>query len=77
MVYQIESGSILLKIDRSLILDITPGDEIEVPGLSDKKYNWKHQDSQFLESNPDAEIFLMFNNAEAEKLRPVEIVIKS
>ena len=58
MLYQIKSETLLIKIDRAMILDISTGDEISVEGLGGGKYRWKDQDSQFIESNPDAEIFL-------------------
>lgn len=75
MVYQVKGGSILVKMDRALILDITEGDEISVEGLDVENYRWSPQDSQFVESNPDADIFLKFERTGegAYRARSIEV----
>ena len=62
MKYNIESEHVLIEVNRSLIVDISPGDELEAGSLS-AVYTWTEQDMQFLESNPDARIFLRFERA--------------
>ena len=64
MHYQVKSGTVLVRIDRALILDISNGDEITIDGLDVDSYKWCEQDSQFVESNPDAVIFLRLENRE-------------
>jgi hypothetical protein len=59
MKYQIDSDIILVEVDRSAIVDISPGDQLESENLK-SSYTWTEQDMQFLESNPDARIFLKF-----------------
>jgi hypothetical protein len=59
MKYHIESEYIFIELNRSLILDISPGDELESASL-DGSYIWTAQDMQFVESNPDARIFIKF-----------------
>jgi hypothetical protein len=62
MKYQIDSEYILIELDRSAIVDISPGDELESSNL-EARYTWSEQDAQFMESNPDAKIFLKFEKA--------------
>jgi hypothetical protein len=59
MKYRIESDIILIELNRSEIMDIAPGDQLESESLG-ASYTWADQDMQFLESNPDARIFLKF-----------------
>jgi hypothetical protein len=59
MKYRIDSDIILVEVDRSAIVDISPGDQLESENLK-SSYTWSEQDMQFLESNPDARIFLKF-----------------
>lgn len=59
MKYQIDSGELLVELDRTAIVDISVGDVIEVPHLK-AEHEWREQDMQFVESNPDARIFVRF-----------------
>jgi hypothetical protein len=58
MVYEIGSNTMLFEVDRASIIDISVGDIIHARGFHDAPYTWKQQDSQFIESNPDAKVFL-------------------
>lgn len=60
MVYQLKNNSILVEIDRTSIMDITPGDVVEPDTLQGAQHTWTEQDSQFVESNPDARLFIQF-----------------
>jgi hypothetical protein len=60
MVYELESNTVLFEIDRTAIVDISIGDKLQVCCLSDATYTWTEQDSQFMESNPDARLFISF-----------------
>ena len=62
MKYRIEPESILMELDRSAIVDISPGDQLESESLG-ASYTWTDQDMQFLESNPDARLFVRFEQA--------------
>jgi hypothetical protein len=62
MKYTIESAYILIELDRTSIVDISPGDQLESPNLN-AKYMWSEQDMQFLESNPDARLFVKFEKS--------------
>ena len=70
MHYQVKSGTVLVRIDRALILDISNGDEITIDGLDVDSYKWREQDSQFVESNPDADIFLRLEKNREGSYRP-------
>jgi hypothetical protein len=59
MKYRIEPESVLMELDRSAIVDISPGDQLESLSLG-ALYKWTEQDMQFLESNPDARLFVRF-----------------
>ena len=63
MKYLINSNIVLVELNRSEIMDINPGDELESKSLG-ATYTWTDQDMQFLESNPDARIFLKFEKGE-------------
>ncbi len=58
MVYEIGSSTMLFEIDRTAIVDISVGDTVHAKGFHEAQYTWKQQDSQFMESNPDAKVFL-------------------
>jgi hypothetical protein len=66
MTYTVDSNFILVELDRTTIVDISAGDTIEVASIG-ATYTWAEQDMQFLESNPDARIFLKFEKAEDKK----------
>lgn len=55
MVYEIKTNTTLFEIDRTKIVDISDGDVLQFP---QGQYTWTKQDSQFVESNPDAKLFL-------------------
>lgn len=60
MVYELDSNTVLFEIDRTAIVDISIGDVLKVCCLSDATYTWTEQDTQFMESNPDARLFIRF-----------------
>jgi hypothetical protein len=66
MTYTVDSHYILVELDRTAIMDISTGDTIEVTSIG-ATYTWADQDMQFLESNPDARIFLKFERSKDKK----------
>ncbi|RAW00099.1 hypothetical protein [Pseudochryseolinea flava] len=58
MKYQIEDNAVLFEVDRRQIADITPGDVLETEHFPGGAYTWTEQDSQFIESNPEANVYL-------------------
>jgi hypothetical protein len=58
MTYDLNSRTLLFEIDRTAITDIAVGDELTAKDFPNVHYIWTQQDSQFVETNPDARIFL-------------------
>ena len=58
MKYQVQDNTILFEIDRRQIADIAPGDVLEAANFPGGTYTWTEQDSQFMESNPEANVYL-------------------
>lgn len=64
MQYTLTSNVVLLELDRTSILDISPGDAISPSLFPGAVYEWKEQDSQFVESNPDSRLLVRFEEKE-------------
>ena len=75
MVYEIESNTLLFEIDRTEIVDISVGDTVQAKDFPKGKYTWAKQDSQFLESNPDARLFLKIQKAADNTYKGIGIMI--
>ncbi len=64
MQYQIKGNTILFPINRSQIIDISVNDVLTVPGFPDVSYAWTTQDQEFIENNPDDDIYLQIEKSE-------------
>ncbi|MGC1242814.1 MAG: hypothetical protein WA874_14580 [Chryseosolibacter sp.] len=58
MTYQLNGNSLLFAINRADILDISVNDIIAVEGFPGVNHVWTDHDSDFVENNPDDDIFL-------------------
>jgi hypothetical protein len=58
MKYEVLDNKILFEIDRIRIADIAPGDSLDAQLFPGATYTWTEQDSQFMESNPEAGLYL-------------------
>lgn len=58
MTYELSGKNLLLNIDRTEIIDISVNDIISLKGFPGARYVWTEQDSDFVENNPDDDIFL-------------------
>lgn len=67
MTYQIEGNSMLFAINRSQIIDISVNDTLQVIGFPGASHVWTEHDSQFVENNPDDEIFLQIERVAENK----------
>lgn len=76
MVYKIEGNQMLFSIDRTKIIDITPSDRIEVRGFPGAAHVWTEHDTEFIENNPDDEIFLLVERVDDNKFRTSGIMLK-
>jgi hypothetical protein len=63
MTYQLNGNNLLFAINRTEILDISVKDVITLEGLPGVNYVWTEQDSDFVENNPDDEIFLQIERS--------------
>lgn len=64
MTYEIETGPMLVAISRAEILDISIGDSLQIRSFPETHYTWQQQDSELVENNPDADIFLRIEKTE-------------
>lgn len=67
MKYQIEDSVVLCEVDRRQIADINPGDVLEISNFPGGSYAWTEQDSQFMESNPEANVYLRMERKSGDK----------
>jgi hypothetical protein len=76
MTYKLDGKKLLLAIPRAEILDISVKDVITVEGFEGAKYVWTDHDSDFLENNPDADIFLEIERTNADTYGATGILLK-
>ena len=75
MTYTLDGKKFLFAITRAEILDISIGDVITVEGFAGVAYKWTDHDSNFLENNPDADIFLQFERSK-DGFRATGVLVK-
>lgn len=75
MVYELKENILLIEIDRTVIVDISPGDVLQPGCLPSASYTWTEQDSQFMESNPDARIFIKFEKNEENQFHGIGVMV--
>ena len=76
MTYQLNGSTILFAINRADILDISVDDIITVDGFPGVDYQWTEQDSDFVENNPDDDIFLQIERVADKQFKASGIVLK-
>ena len=76
MTYQLNGNSMLFAIKRTEILDISVNDVITVEGFDDVHYVWTEQDSEFVENNPDDDIFLQIERSGQNQYKATGILLK-
>ena len=75
MRYEIACDSLMFPLDRTKIIDISPGDTLEVKELNGASYTWTEQDREFMENNPDDELFLQVEK-NGKGFRATKIVLR-
>jgi hypothetical protein len=75
MLYEIQSDTMMFEIDRTAIVDISVGDDLRPKGFSKGLYTWTQQDSQFMESNPDARVFLKVRKTTGNDYKGIGIMV--
>lgn len=76
MTYELDGSNMLLTINRTEIIDISVDDIIAIKGLPGARYVWTEQDSDFVENNPDDDIFLRIERVDGEDFKATGIVLK-
>lgn len=77
MTYTLNGNSLLFAIDRTGIIDVAPGDIIQLNDFPGAEYTWTTHDSEFLENNPDDDIFLQVDRVGDNRYRATGIHLKS
>lgn len=74
MTYQVEDDTVLFELDRRQIADISPGDILKTTAFPGE-YVWTEHDSQFVESNPAAHLFLKIRKSSPTAFEGVGVVV--
>jgi len=76
MTYQLNGNDLLFAINRTDIVDISTGDIISVDGFPGVSYEWTNHDSEFVENNPDDEIYLRVERSDSNAFKARGILLK-
>lgn len=76
MTYTVDGSTLIFALNRAAILDISPNDTITVEGFEGLSYEWTDHDSDFLENNPDAEIYLQAERSHGNRYKATGIILK-
>jgi hypothetical protein len=76
MTYQVDGDKMLFFIDRTSIIDISVNDILEVKGFPGANHKWTEQDSEFMENNPDDELFLQIERVADGRFKSKGIVLR-
>lgn len=74
MVYQVEDDTVLFELDRRQIADISPGDVLKTTSFPGE-YVWTEHDSQFVENNPEAHLFLKIQRSSESGFQGLGVVV--
>ena len=76
MTYELNGNNLLFALDRTEIVDISAGDVITVKGYPGVDYVWTNHDLEFLENNPDDEIYLQVERTGKDRFKATGILLK-
>lgn len=76
MTYQLNGDDLLFAINRTDIVDINEGDVIAVDGFTGVNYIWTNHDREFLENNPDDDIYLRVQRVDNNAFKAKGILLK-
>lgn len=76
MTYELDGSNLLFPISRAEILDISTSDVISLKGFPGLRYVWTEHDSEFVENNPDDDIFLQIERVDDARFQGTGIVLK-
>jgi hypothetical protein len=75
MTYHIDDTSMLVSISRSKIIDISVNDVLSINCFGGIQYQWTDQDRDFMENNPDDDIFLKIEKTKNGDFKAVGIFL--
>lgn len=76
MTYTVDGSKLIFALNRTEILDISVNDMITVDGFEGLSYKWTDHDSDFLENNPDAEVYLQAERSTGNRYNATGIMLK-
>jgi hypothetical protein len=76
MTYKLDGNNMLFAIDRTQIIDISVNDKLEVKGFPGAIHVWTDQDMEFIENNPDDDIYLQIERTADDRFRATGIMLK-
>jgi hypothetical protein len=76
MTYQLTGNNLLFAIDRTQIVDISPDDVIQVDGFPGVAYVWTNHDAEFMENNPDDDIYLQVERVGNNRYNATGILLR-
>lgn len=76
MTYELNGNNLLFALDRTEIVDISTGDVITVKGYPGVNYEWTNHDLEFLENNPDDDIYLKVERTGSNQFKATGILLK-
>lgn len=76
MTYELTGNNILFVLNRTEIIDIMPDDTITLHDFPGATYQWTSQDADFLENNPDDDIYLQVERVGDNHYRATGIQLK-
>ena len=76
MTYTLDGTQLIFALDRAQILDISANDTIEIEGFEGVSYTWTNHDSEFLENNPDADVYLEVERGSENRYMAKGILLK-
>lgn len=76
MTYELNGNNLLFALDRTEIVDISAGDVITVKGYPGVDYVWTSHDLEFLENNPDDDIYLQVERTGSNHFKATGILLK-
>lgn len=76
MKYKLDGNSILFALNRPEIIDISPNDVLEVEGFPGARYVWTDHDTDFMENNPDDEMYLQIERRGPAHFEAKGVILK-
>ncbi len=77
MTYELNGNTMLFAINRTEIIDISPDDVISLKDFPGAQYQWTSHDAEFLENNPDDDIYLQVERLGENRYKATGIHLKS